>query len=146
MMQTRRYRGVGARQPGFTLVELLVVLVILGLLAAVAAPQALRYLGGAKHNAAKLQLQGLATAIDLYRLDIGRYPTQDEGLMALVQRPTGQDRWNGPYVRRTEQLQDPWQRPWRYRVPGEHGAYDLFSLGADGRFGGISEDRDATSW
>ncbi|MBK1662685.1 type II secretion system major pseudopilin GspG [Paracraurococcus ruber] len=135
-----------SRRPGFTLVELLVVLVILGLLAAVAAPQAMRYLGGAKQDAAKLQLQGLATAIDLYRLDVGRYPSREEGLAALTQRPPGQERWNGPYVRKAEQLQDPWGRPWRYRAPGENGPYDLFSLGADDRQGGAGEDRDVTSW
>ena len=136
----------GRRQAGFTLVELLVVLVILGLLASVAAPQAMRYLGGARHNAAKLQHQGIATALDLYRLDLGRFPSQEEGLAALVQRPPGQERWGGPYIRKAEQLQDPWQRPWRYRVPGEHGAYDLFSLGADDRPGGDGEARDVTSW
>jgi len=131
---------------GFTLVELLVVLVILGLLAAVAAPQAMRYLGGARHDAAKLQVQGLATALDLYRLDTGHYPTREEGLAALVQRPAGQERWNGPYVRKAEQLQDPWGRPYRYRVPGEGRPYDLFTLGADDRPGGGAEDRDVTSW
>ena len=114
-----------ASRPGFTLVELLVVLVILGLLASVAAPQAMRYLGGAKHDAAKLQLQGLMTAVDLYRLDVGRYPTREEGLAALMQRPAGVDRWNGPYVRKADQLQDPWSRPYRYRFPGENGVYDL---------------------
>jgi general secretion pathway protein G len=134
------------RRPGFTLVELLVVLVILGLLAAVAAPQAMRYIGGAKQDAAKLQLQGLATAIDLYRLDIGRYPSREEGLAALVQKPAGLERWNGPYVRKAEQLQDPWGRVWRYRMPGEHGTYDLFSFGADDRPSGTGEDRDVTSW
>ena len=135
-----------ARKPGFTLVELLVVLVILGLLASVAAPQAMRYLGGAKHDAAKLQLSGLVTAVDLYRLDVGRYPTREEGLAALLQRPSGVDRWNGPYVRKADQLQDPWGRPYRYRSPGEHGAYDLFTLGGDDRPGGTAEDRDVTSW
>src|SRR5688500_8144584 len=107
----RRGRRVGVRS-GFTLVELLVVLVILGLLAAVAAPQAMRYLGGARHDAAKLQLQGLMTALDLYRLDVGRYPTREEGLAVLVQAPSsgGASRWNGPYVRKPEQLRDPWDR------------------------------------
>jgi general secretion pathway protein G len=136
----------GGTQPGFTLVELLVVLVILGLLASVAAPQAMRYLGGAKHDAAKLQLQGLVTAVDLYRLDVGRYPTREEGLAALLQRPSGVDRWNGPYVRKADQLLDPWSRSYRYRFPGEHGVYDLFTLGADDRPGGAAEDRDVTSW
>ncbi|MCR0983639.1 type II secretion system major pseudopilin GspG [Roseomonas populi] len=135
-----------ARRPGFTLVELLVVLVILGLLAAVAAPQAMRYLGGAKHDAAKLQLQGLMTAIDLYRLDVGRYPSREEGLGALMQAPSGAPRWNGPYVRKADQLLDPWSRPYRYRAPGEHGPYDLFTLGSDDRAGGSGEDSDVTSW
>jgi general secretion pathway protein G len=135
-----------ALQPGFTLVELLVVLVILGLLVTVAAPQAMRYLGSAKHDGARLQLQSLSTAIDLYRLDTGRYPSRDQGLAALVQKPAGQERWNGPYIRKAEQLQDPWGRLFRYRAPGEHGPYDLFSLGADDRPGGVGEDSDVTSW
>lgn len=145
-MARTRCRAPLGRQHGFTLVELLVVLAILGLLAAVAAPQAMRYLGGARHNAARLQLQGLVTAMDLFQLDVGHYPSRTDGLAALVQRPTGQARWNGPYVRNVEQLQDPWRRPWRYRVPGEFGSYDLFSLGADDRPGGTGEDRDVTNW
>ncbi|WP_237182908.1 type II secretion system major pseudopilin GspG [Roseomonas marmotae] len=139
--RTRR----GSR-PGFTLVELLVVLVILGLIASIAAPQAMRYLGSAKHDAAKLQLQGLITAVDLFRLDVGRYPSRDEGLGALLQAPGGLERWNGPYVRKAEQLVDPWGRSYRYRAPGEHSAFDLFTLGADDRSGGAGEDRDVTSW
>ncbi|SDB74780.1 type II secretion system major pseudopilin GspG [Belnapia rosea] len=145
-MAHRRCKAGREAQHGFALIELLVVLAILGMLAAVAAPQALRYLGSARHNAAKLQLQGLSSALDLFQLDVGRYPSREEGLAALVQRPTGQARWNGPYVRKTEQLQDPWQRPWHYRLPGEHGSYDLFSLGADDRPGGLGENRDVTSW
>jgi general secretion pathway protein G len=139
----RRPRG---SRPGFTLVELLVVLVILGLVASIAAPQAMRYLGGAKHDAAKLQLQGLMTAVDLYRLDVGRYPSREEGLTALVQAPSNAERWNGPYVRKADQLTDPWGRPYRYRAPGERGPVDLFTLGADDRTGGAGEDRDVTSW
>jgi general secretion pathway protein G len=141
--RARRRRGV---RRGFTLVELLVVLVILGLIASVAAPQAMRYLGGAKQDAARLQLGGVATALDLYRLDVGRYPTREEGLAALTAAPSGVERWNGPYLRRPDQLQDPWGRPWRYRVPGERASFDLFSLGADDRPGGTGEDRDVTSW
>jgi general secretion pathway protein G len=133
-------------RPGFTLVELLVVLVILGLIASIAAPQAMRYLGGAKHDAAKLQVQGLVTAIELFRLDVGRFPSREEGLPALAAKPAGAERWNGPYLRRAEQLLDPWGRPWRYRVPGEHAGFEVFSLGADDRPGGSGEDRDVAGW
>jgi general secretion pathway protein G len=124
----------------------LVVLVILGLLASVAAPQAMRYLGSARQDAARLQIQGLSTALELYRLDTGRYPSPEDGLNALFQRPSGAQRWNGPYVRRAGDLADPWSKPYRYRSPGEHGAFDLFTLGADDRQGGTGEDADVTSW
>jgi general secretion pathway protein G len=144
--RTGRMRRPRGSRRGFTLVELLVVLVILGLVASIAAPQAMRYLGGAKHDAAKLQLQGLMTAVDLYRLDVGRYPSREEGLTALVQAPGNAERWNGPYVRKADQLVDPWGRPYRYRAPGERGPVDLFTLGADDRTGGAGEDRDVTSW
>lgn len=140
-----RYR---ARRPsaGFTLLELLVVLAILGLLAVVATPQVLKYLGTAKHETAKVQIQNLGTALDLYRFEVGRYPTTQEGLAALVTAPAGAARWNGPYVKKRESLTDPWDRPYGYRSPGQHGAYDLYTLGADGQPGGEGENRDATSW
>lgn len=131
---------------GFTLIELLVVLVILGLLATVAVPQVLKYLGGAKTDAAKIQLQSLESNLDLFRLDVGRYPSQQEGLAALVERPPGAERWNGPYVKKREMLLDPWGRPYLYRVPGEHGEYDLYTLGADNAPGGEGENRDVTNW
>ena len=131
---------------GFTLLELLVVLAILGLLAVVATPQVLKYLGKAKHETAKVQIQNLGTALDLYRFEVGRYPTTQEGLAALVAAPTGAARWNGPYVKKRESLTDPWDRPYGYRSPGQHGAYDLYTLGADGQPGGEGENRDATSW
>jgi general secretion pathway protein G len=135
-----------AATAGFTLLELLVVLAILGLLAAFAVPQVMNYLGGARSDAAKIQVSNLSTALDLYRLDAGRYPSTDEGLDGLVTRPSGADRWNGPYVKRQESLIDPWGEPYLYRSPGQHGAYDLFSLGADKAEGGEGEDRDLTSW
>jgi general secretion pathway protein G len=131
---------------GFTLLELLVVLVILGLLSAFVAPQVLKYLGGAKTDAAKIQIQNLASTLDLYRLEVGRYPSQEEGIEALVEQPSGVETWNGPYVRKREQLLDPWGNTYVYRAPGEHGEYDLYSLGADATEGGEGENQDVTSW
>ena len=131
---------------GFTLIELLVVLVILGLLAAFAAPQVLKYLGSAKTDAAKAQIQNVASILDLYRLEVGHYPSQADGLEALVEAPTDAARWNGPYVKKRDALIDPWGQLYGYRIPGEHGDYDLYSLGADQAEGGEGEDQDITSW
>jgi general secretion pathway protein G len=133
-------------QAGFTLIELLVVLVILGLLAAFAAPQVLNYLGRAKTDAAKAQVQNIASILDLYRLEVGSYPSQQDGLNALLEEPADAPRWNGPYVKRRDALVDPWGRMYEYRFPGDHGAYDLFTLGADGGEGGEDEDQDVSSW
>ena len=134
------------RQRGFTFIELLAVLLILGLLAAVATPQVMKYLGRARTDSARLQVQGLGGAIDLYYLDIGRYPSSQEGLQALVDRPPGLEKWNGPYVKKRDMLADPWGRQYRYRAPGQHGDYDLYSLGADDAEGGEGNNRDITSW
>jgi len=134
------------RSGGFTLIELLVVLIILGLLAAIAGPQVLKYLGGARTDAAKISIQGLASAVDLYRLEVGHYPTEQEGLAVLLDRPSGVDRWNGPYLRRREMALDPWGRMYRYRFPGQHGEFDIFTLGADDAPGGTGENKDVTSW
>jgi general secretion pathway protein G len=141
-MADRRAR----RALGFTLIELLVVLVIVGLLAAFAAPQVLNYLGRAKTDAAKAQIQNIASILDLYRLEVGSYPDERDGLKALLEQPTGAPRWNGPYLKRRENLIDPWGQMYIYRYPGEHGAYDLSSLGADQAEGGEGEDEDITSW
>ncbi|MDH3240822.1 MAG: type II secretion system major pseudopilin GspG [Alphaproteobacteria bacterium] len=134
------------REQGFTLLELLVVLAILGLFAIIATPQVLQYLSGAKSKTAAIQVQQLSGALDLYRLGVGRYPTQSEGMAALVERPAGADGWNGPYVQKKEMLVDPWGAPFRYRIPGQHGPYDLFSLGADKQEGGEDENKDIVSW
>jgi len=131
---------------GFTLIELLVVLAILGLLAAFAAPQVLKYLGGAKTDAAKAQIQNIAAILDLYRLEVGSYPSESDGLDALIEAPADAARWNGPYVRQQEALIDPWGQLYGYRMPGEHGPFDLYSLGADLNEGGDGEDQDITSW
>lgn len=148
--QKVRNRGAGRKRPGasagFTLLELLVVLVILGLLASVTAPAVARYLSGAKVDAAKLQIQQLSTTLDMYRLDTGSYPSQQEGLRALVQRPSGAQRWNGPYVRKPDMIKDPWGQEYVYRFPGEHGEVDIFSLGADKTSGGTGENQDLGSW
>lgn len=133
-------------QGGFTLVELLVVLVILGLIAAIATPQVIKYLGRANTDAARIQIDRLAGVLDLYRLELGDYPSEDTGLEALVERPPGAERWNGPYIKKAESLKDPWGKPYLYRYPGEHGDYDLYSLGKDGREGGEGENQDLTSW
>jgi general secretion pathway protein G len=141
-MVHRRKRGTA----GFTLIELLVVLVILGLLAAFAAPQVLKYLGRAKTDAAKAQVQNIGSILDLYRLEIGSYPDEKDGLDALLEPPGDVPRWNGPYVKRRDALIDPWGQMYFYRHPGEHGDYDLYSLGADQSEGGEGEDADITSW
>ncbi len=143
----RHRLGDRRRERGFTLIELLVVLVILGLIAALAAPRVIKYLGGAKADAAEVQIERLAGVLDLYRLEVGRYPSEEEGLRALVERPAGVDNWNGPYLKNADALTDPWGNPYVYRYPGERGTdYDLYSLGADGEEGGEGENRDITSW
>ncbi len=142
----RKRRQRRRRQAGFTLVELLVVLIILGLIAAFAAPRVIKFVGGAKTDSAKIQIERLSGVLDLYRLQVGRYPSEDEGLNALMEQPADAPDWEGPYLKKADALMDPWRRPYIYRFPGEHGDYDLYSLGADGEDGGEGEDRDLTSW
>jgi general secretion pathway protein G len=131
---------------GFTLVELLVVLVLLGLLAGLVGPQVMKHVGASKSKAAFLQIEELAAALDTYRLDMDAYPGEAEGLVALVQRPPAAARWNGPYLRKAVVPSDPWGRPYRYRYPGQHGAFDLWTLGADDAEGGEGEAADVVSW
>jgi len=138
----RSHTGL-SRKRGFTLLELLVVLAILGLIATFAAPRVLKWLSGAKSDAARIQIEALGTGLDLYRLEVGSYPPTLEG---LVTNPSGADRWNGPYLKKTVVPKDPWGREYVYRKPGENGPYDLVSLGADGTEGGEGEDRDVVSW
>lgn len=139
--------GTAAGSAGFTLIEVLIVLLILGLIAAVVAgPQLFKYLGTAKTEAASIQIERISAALDLYRLDTGRYPSQENGLDALVERPAGLDIWNGPYMRKRESITDPWGRQFVYRIPGVHSEFDLFSLGADDSEGGEGEDQDVTNW
>lgn len=132
--------------PGMTLFELLVVLAILSLIAVIATPQVARYLGSARSETALVQVRSLSAAIDLFRLDVGRYPTQQEGLDALVNRPAGVEGWNGPYIRQRSALADPWGQPYLYKVPGDHSDFDIFTLGADRTAGGTGENRDLGNW
>ena len=133
-------------QHGFTLIELLVVLVILGLLAGLVGPQVLRYTGSAKSDTAKLQIEELGAGLDLYHLEIGRYPTTQEGLKALTEQPTGINRWNGPYLKKKNIPADPWGNDYHYTSPGTQGMYDLYSLGNDNVEGGEGNDADIVSW
>ncbi len=131
---------------GFTLLELLVVLVILGLLASLVGPQVLKQVGGSKSKAAALQIAEFGTALDLFSLEVGRYPTSQEGLEALIQKPGNVRFWNGPYLKKKVIRTDPWGNDYIYRSPGDHGDYDLYSLGADNRDGGEGDDADVVSW
>ena len=129
------------------MIELLVVLVILGLLLGLVGPRVLDYLGTAKSDTAALQIKQLSATLDLMRIDIGRYPTEEEGLQALITQPKGVKEWSGPYLKSAGVPNDPWDRPYIYRFPGLHGQpFDLLSLGADGREGGDGENQDVTSW
>ena len=136
------------RVSGFTLLELLVVVVIIGLLAGFVAPRYFDQVGKSKTKVTKAQIDSLEKALDQYRLDLGHYPSTELGLAALVSKPStdGETRWQGPYLKKALP-NDPWERPYLYRSPGENAReYDLFSLGADGQPGGTGENMDVTSW
>ncbi len=132
-----------AKLGGFTLVELLVVLAILGMLAALVGPQVLNQLGGAKSKSAAIQISDLEQALELYKLDVGKFPSNDQGLDALVREPSGATGWNGPYLKKGELPDDPWGNAYQYRYSG--GMPEIISYGADGRSGGAGEDADITS-
>ena len=139
----RAHSGAAA---GFTLIELLVVLAILGLLVGLVTPQVMKYLGRARTDAARTDIRNIESALDLFRLDLARYPSQQEGLAALVEKPAGLDRWQGPYIKQRTVPTDPWGHPYIYQIPGSHGEYDLYTLGRDNAPGGTGEDQDVTNW
>jgi general secretion pathway protein G len=130
---------------GFTLLELLVVIVIIGLLATLIAPRYFDQVGKANTKVARAQIVALEKALDQYRLDVGVYPNTEQGLAALSVKPSGVERWAGPYLKKAAPP-DPWGRPYLYKSPGEYGDFDVFSLGADGQPGGSGEAEDVTSW
>ena len=129
-------------EDGFTLLELLVVLGILALLAAIGYPYVLRYMGTARAEVAKAQMSAIATSLELYALDNGRFPPQQAGLVALVQPPSGVKSWRGPYLKKAEGLVDPWGHPYQYRIPGRNSGFELATLGRDNAPGGDGEDQD----
>ncbi len=141
-----RERARSRGEEGFTLLELLVVLAIMGLLAAIVAPQVLKYLGSSRTQTAKVQIQNISTALELFKLDVGRYPTQEEGLAALVTAPQTATGWNGPYLQKSTALMDPWGQPYLWRIPGQHGEADIYTLGSDKAEGGSGEARDVGNW
>lgn len=140
------FRRRGSRpQEGFTLLELLVVMVVLGLLVSIVGPKYFGQLGKSEAKAAQAQIAALGKALDMYRLDVGRYPAAEQGLAALNAAPANEAKWKGPYLQKAVPL-DPWGRPYVYKSPGEHGDYDLVSLGKDGSPGGNDENADIGSW
>lgn len=141
MTKPNRFR----HSPGFTLLELLVVLVIIGLLAGYVAPRYFSQVGKSEVKAAQAQINSLEKALDHYRLDIGRYPSTEQGLKALMERPQNEAKWQGPYLQKAIPL-DPWGNAYQFKSPGDHGDFDLWSLGKDGQQGGTGEGADVTNW
>lgn len=134
------------RESGFTLLELLVVLSILGLLSAIVGPQVIKYLGSSRTETARVQVKNIAASLQLFRLDAGRYPTPEDGLSALVKQPASVPNWNGPYLPDASAITDPWGKSYRFMAPGKHGEVDVYSLGSDGVDGGTGEARDVGNW
>lgn len=137
-----RSRAVSA---GFTLLELLVVMVIIGLLAGYVAPKYFGQIGKSEVKTARAQMDALEKALDQYRLDVGHYPRTEQGLSALYTKPSDEPKWNGPYLKKAVPL-DPWGKPYLYKMPGEHGDFDLTSYGKDGQLGGSDEAADLVNW
>ena len=130
---------------GFTLLELLVVMVIIGLLAGYVGPKYFSQIGKSEIKLAKAQIDSLEKSMDQYRLDTGHYPSMEDGLAALVNRPASESKWDGPYLKKNVPM-DPWGNPYVYKIPGEHGEFDLLSYGKDGQMGGEGEAADVTNW
>ena len=139
-------RTDAGQEAGFTLLELLVVLAILGLLTAIVGPQVIKYLDSSKSKTAQVQAKNVVAALNLFKLDASRFPTEQEGLEALVKAPQNLPSWNGPYLPEQSAITDPWGRPYLMRNPGGHGEVDVYSLGSDGKAGGTGEAKDVGNW
>ncbi|HXX86203.1 MAG TPA: type II secretion system major pseudopilin GspG [Casimicrobiaceae bacterium] len=134
------------RPRGMTLIEILVVLVLIGIVMGVVAGNFIGRGEEAKRKAAKIEIEQIGQTLDLYKLETGRYPTTQEGLQALISAPAGVNNWNGPYWKKSTLPKDPWGNEYKYTSPGQHGAYDIVSYGADGKEGGDGANKDITSW
>ena len=152
-MQTYSQRLVARRSVsgvdrirGMTLIEILVVLTLIGIVMGIVGGNYLGQGEKAKQKAAKIEIEQIGQTLDLFRLEVGRYPTTQEGLQALITAPTGVPNWNGPYWKKSTLPKDPWTNEYKYASPGQHGAYDLWSYGADGKEGGEGVNKDITSW
>jgi general secretion pathway protein G len=139
-------RTASAASHGFTLLELMVVLLILALLAAIAAPQVMKHLGKAKTQTAKIQVDALTASVNFFQIDLGRAPTEQEGLEVLLQRPPNEPKWDGPYIQKADSLVDPWGHLYQYKHPGAHREIEIFSLGSDNKEGGEGDARDVGNW
>lgn len=146
MLSSRMMRSRRTRSGGFTLMELLVVLAILGLLMSLVGPQVLKQLGGAKTKTARIQIRDLEQALEMYKLDVGRYPNTTQGLAALVEKPGSAAGWNGPYLKNGKLPPDPWGGSYLYKYPGDRAEFDVYTLGEDGSPGGEGEASDVGSW
>jgi general secretion pathway protein G len=146
MHNDKEMKHIHYKHAGFTLLELLVVLGIISMLAGLVGPKVMKHMADAKTKAAKVQISELSQALEMYKLDMDRYPTSSQGLAALVEAADNSKRWNGPYLGKSKVPLDPWQNEYHYVSPGEHGTFDLYSFGADEKEGGEGEDRDVVSW
>ena len=135
-----------ARQCGMTLIEILVVLVLIGIVMGIVGGNFIGQGENAKRKAAKIEIEQIGQTLDLFKLEVGRYPSSQEGLQALISAPAGVNNWNGPYWKKGTLPKDPWGNEYKYTAPGQHGAYDIVSLGADGKEGGDGANKDITSW